>query len=335
MTIERGASLEIKLSDPSGAGEVRRAVVSLAARLGFGEVEREQAAIVATEIATNVVKHGGGGRVLVRRLGDDGRPGIEVVAVDAGPGISDLARATADGFSTSGSPGTGLGAGARLSASFEIYSTRGAGTTVCARLGAAAPKGARVGVVCVPKPGEVVCGDEWGVVRAGATATLMVADGLGHGPLAADASRAAVAVLAENAGRSPVEILEAAHAALRPTRGAAVAVAAVDFAARSIRYAGVGNVAGAIAGAGEAKQMVSHNGTVGHDARRIQEFVYPIPPGGRVVMHSDGIGTQWRLDKYPGLWLRDPSLVAGVLYRDFCRGRDDATVVVLAEEAVA
>ena len=74
--------------------------------------------------------------------------------------------------------------------------------------------------------------------------------------------------------------------------------------------------------------MVSYNGTVGHEVRKIREFTYLWPKGGLLVMHSDGLGTQWRLDRYPGLIARHPSLIAGVLYRDFNRGRDDVTVLV-------
>ena len=45
-------------------------------------------------------------------------------------------------------------------------------------------------------------------------------------------------------------------------------------------------------------------------------------------MHSDGLSTGTASTRYPGLAVRDPALIAGVLYRDFTRGHDDATVVV-------
>jgi hypothetical protein len=250
--------------------------------------------------------------------------------------MSDVARCLADGYSTAGSPGTGLGAISRLATTFEIYSRPGAGTVLVARLWAGRPAeaeggGAEAGAVCLPKRGEEVSGDAWGVARDGDRAALIVADGLGHGPLAAEAARAAVKVFAESAALPPADVLRAAHGALRSTRGAAVAIAEVDFAARAVRYAGVGNVSGAILAGGRTRQMVSHNGTLGLEARRVQEFVYPFPPGARLVMHSDGLATHWRADAYPGLWHRNPSLVAGVLYRDFTRGRDDVTVAVLGE----
>jgi hypothetical protein len=72
----------------------------------------------------------------------------------------------------------------------------------------------------------------------------------------------------------------------------------------------------------------AHNGIAGHEARRIHEFSYPFPDDGLLVLHSDGLKSQWSLDGYPGLAERDPALIAGILFRDFNRGRDDVTVVV-------
>ena len=68
-----------------------------------------------------------------------------------------------------------------------------------------------------------------------------------------------------------------------------------------------------------------------HTAARIQEFHYPVPSGAIVVMFSDGLATQWDLKAYPGLQQRSASVIAGVLYRDFSRRRDDVTVVVARE----
>jgi len=189
------------------------------------------------------------------------------------------------------------------------------------------------GAVSLPKPGEEACGDAW-CRRAHASGfKLMVADGLGHGPLAAQAAHAGVRVfLAENTG-SPGPILESMHRALRSTRGAAISVADVDLARGQVVFAGVGNVAGVmIAEDGTARRMVTHNGTVGHVAKRFQEFTYPIEGTSLVILCSDGLATSWSLEPYPGLAQRHPTLIAGVLYRDFKRGRDDVTVLVARGE---
>jgi hypothetical protein len=106
----------------------------------------------------------------------------------------------------------------------------------------------------------------------------------------------------------------------------------VDFATEELRYVGVGNIAGTVYADGVSRSAISHNGTLGHGVRKIQEFSYHFPRGAALVMHSDGLATQWRLEQYPGLAVRSPGLIAGVLYRDFKRGRDDVTVIVLREE---
>ncbi len=185
----------------------------------------------------------------------------------------------------------------------------------------------------LPLAGEEVCGDHWAIAEVAGQTLLLVADGLGHGPQAAEAAREAVRVFGERAALGPAEIIHAAHAALRSTRGAALAVAQIDPDRGEVRYAGVGNIAGVVLGAGEERSvsMVSHNGTVGHTIRKVQEFLYPWAPGSLLVMHSDGLATHWQLGRSAGLASRHPGLIAGALYRDFKRGRDDVTVVAVRE----
>jgi len=327
----------ISVVDPSEVGEARRRAVAVAAELGFSETETGKVALVATELATNLVRHGGGGELLLRQVQRDARIGLELLALDRGPGIANVARSLQDGFSTAGTPGNGLGAIRRLSTEFDIHSLPGAGTAVLARLWLRPPgpdcsDGARrmlVGAVCLPKPGEEVCGDAWDTSETADRFRLLVVDGLGHGPHAADAANEALRVFAAHAPGGPTAVIEAAHLALVKTRGAAMAMAEVHAAAAHVDFAGVGNVGAAICAPGErAHNLVSLSGTVGHQMRRVQEFDYPFPPSATLVMHTDGLGSQWKLERYPGLTARDPSIVAGVLYRDFRRATDDVTVVV-------
>jgi hypothetical protein len=188
-----------------------------------------------------------------------------------------------------------------------------------------------VGAVSLPKPGEEVCGDGWAAEVNSSRSLVLVVDGLGHGPLAAEATRQAIEVFRANARLSPVELMGLLHDALRSTRGTAAAVAEVRFDDEEVRFVGVGNIAGTVSREGESRSLVSHNGIVGHQLRKVQEFVYPFPPGALLVLHSDGLTPHWRLDRYPGLAERDPAVIAGVLYRDCKRGRDDVTVLVLRE----
>jgi hypothetical protein len=122
--------------------------------------------------------------------------------------------------------------------------------------------------------------------------------------------------------------VQAAHEALRITRGAALAVARIDYAADDVRFAGIGNVAGIVTDGHARRALVSHNGIVGHNMRKVQEFTQACVPGALCILHSDGLQTQWNLADYPGLALRAPLLIAAILMRDFSRRRDDAMVLV-------
>jgi anti-sigma regulatory factor (Ser/Thr protein kinase) len=324
--------IALAVQDQSQVSETRRRATEMAARQEFGDADRGRVALVATELATNILKHGRGGEVLIGAYGEGLDSGIELIALDKGPGISNLAASLADGYSTAGTAGHGLGAVVRQSHFVDIASWPGAGTAVLARLKRGQPPegssdSSRVGAVSVPKHGEEVCGDSWSVSTSPDETTLMVADGLGHGPDAAEAAVEAVRLFHRfNGHRAPV-LLDYIHGGLRATRGAAVSVARIQPASGKVIYTGVGNVTGVLAVNGELRRMVSMPGTAGHNARKIQAFDYPFTSG-LVILHSDGIASSWTLDRYPSLAARHPTLIAAVLYRDLTRHRDDATVLV-------
>jgi len=330
----------IEVSEPSQAGEARRRAVELAEELEMGENRCGAVAIAATEMATNLVKHAGRGHILVQRLTRPDRPGLRVIAVDKGPGIADISRALDDGQSTAGTMGSGLGAIRRLSDSFDFYSVPGSGTVVSAdfwhETGDAVPMAGphgheepiQIGVVSEPLRGEDVCGDGWAVRLLSDQAVLMVVDGLGHGVLAAEAAREAERTLAMAKNESLTGVIHDAHLALKKTRGAAIGIAKIETEKGLLSFAGVGNISASIVASGSSRSMASHNGILGQQMERIQEFTYPWNPGNILVMHSDGLGSRWDLERYPGIWNRHPSLIAAVLHRDFSRGRDDVTVLV-------
>ncbi|MDQ6924654.1 MAG: SpoIIE family protein phosphatase [Candidatus Eremiobacteraeota bacterium] len=360
----------VPVDEANRVGEARRAAAAMALALGFDESVAGRVALVATELATNLARHATGGQLIIQAA--DG-PAVDLLAIDRGPGIANVARAMLDGYSSRGTSGTGLGAIRRQADAVDLYShpvpsgmpvvprpdgapaPTGEGTVVWARcvrpanpvdmthlLPARAPV-ADIAGVCVPVEGEQESGDAWAAVTAGGRLLVLVADGLGHGPAAAIASETAVSTFREFAATlAPAVLVERLHAALRATRGAAVAIATFDGARREIRFAGVGNVSGAVltpAGSGlgtwTSHSMMSHNGTVGHQLRKVQELVYAWPTGSLVVFHTDGIRSRWQLDPYPGLGTRCPAVIAGVLWRDYSRGRDDATAVVVRDAPTA
>ena len=325
--------LSFSINDASAVSESRRAALRLARICGLDEAASGRVALVVTEAATNLVKHAIGGELLLRILDQGGISGVEVLALDRGPGIANLGECLRDGFSTAGSPGTGLGAINRLSDEFDIHSMPEKGTTLVSRISSEPAQIGRrykVGAVCSPKPGETVCGDGWEVSSRNTGCSIIVADGLGHGPDAAAAALEAIRVFKTSQDLAPADLILAAHGALRSTRGAAVAIAELTVG-EDLKYTGVGNISGVVLGNGSDRHLVSYNGIVGHEIRKIREFTYPWTRDGLLIMHSDGVSTHWSLNTYPGLVSRDPSIIAAVLYRDYSRERDDVTVVVIKQ----
>jgi anti-sigma regulatory factor (Ser/Thr protein kinase) len=315
-------AIRVRVDERSGIAPARRAAERLADTLGFDEHRRGEVAIVVTELATNLVRHAGGGEIIVGA--GPGRT-VDAISVDRGPGITDPGRARVDGYSTQSGPGNGLGAIDRLSATMDMQTGPGQGTVIAVRLGGA-PEPPVVDGIVLAKQGETASGDAWGSIEDRGVVTVLVADGLGHGEDAARASAAAVREL--RPGVDPTGLLQRVHGALKPTRGAAGAVARFDRRTGALEYAGVGNISATIVNGSDTRSLVSLPGILGHGTARIRAFTYELGPAGLLVMHSDGCRSQWDLRAYPGAIRRDPLVVASLIVRDAERGNDDLTVVV-------
>ncbi|HZI58879.1 MAG TPA: SpoIIE family protein phosphatase [Verrucomicrobiae bacterium] len=323
----------VPLSDSSSAAEARREGARIAALLGLNETKSGEAAIVITEAARNAVVYGGGGQLVLAGTRSSHETRMDIMALDKGPGIADLTRALQDGYSTGGTPGTGLGAIRRLADVFDVFSNN-KGTALFARIAQSEPSQESRSAVdfsgfTAPYPGESACGDNIAWEINGDRCIVLVVDGLGHGPQAAEAADEAVRIFKSYSSDPPAEIISRLHDALKKARGAAAAVAEIRPLAGTLIYAGVGNIAGSILSNTLSRSLVSHNGTLGHVMARVQEFKTEWPKDGILIMHSDGLQSRWDLSRYPGILARQPALIAGVLLRDFRRERDDASVLVM------
>lgn len=327
---EPTAQLRYHIEDDSNVGEARRAAQAMA-NFEFDAHTAGRVAIVATELANNLLRHAGGGEMLIQVLGSDGATLLEILAIDRGPGMADIGRCMTDGYSTIGTPGTGLGAARRLSDEFDLHSTPGQGTVVMARFGPELP--VRYGAICVAMRGEVDCGDAWHVVGDGRATAAMLIDGLGHGSFAAEAARAGIAAFANSPWEAPQQLLQIAGTAMSKTRGGAAASALIRrdvHGGDKLWYAGIGNISGSLISRGKSQGLVSHAGTLGMQVRKAQQFEYTRAPGALLVMHSDGLSARWSFRDEPDLFLHHPAILAALLYRDHSRQHDDATVLVIA-----
>jgi anti-sigma regulatory factor (Ser/Thr protein kinase) len=317
-----------RVEDASSPGALRRRAVELAERVGLDAQRTAEVAIVVTELATNLTKYAQQGVMLLRVLRRDTLGGVEIVTLDRGPGMRDARSLFADGSSTSGTLGIGLGAVQRLANSHDVYSLPGLGTVLTAtfwpdEVDADEPAAG----MTRPVEGETECGDAYAVRRTGRGLLLMVSDGLGHGPLAARASAEALRAFRESEQESPLALLRELHARMSTTRGAATAIAHVDLSAGRLTYAGIGNIAGRVVGAERPRGLMSMPGIVGHNIRNAREQVYELAADSWVVMHSDGLTDKWDLARYPGLLTCSPLVVGATLLRDAAVRRDDAGVL--------
>jgi anti-sigma regulatory factor (Ser/Thr protein kinase) len=326
--MEIAFSQAVPVIDASSVGEVRRTALSVAQRLGFDETRSGELALLTTEASRNVLLHGGGGHVVLSGTIEGGRPVARILAMDQGNGIPNVPQAMEDGYSTGGTMGGGLGAMKRIATVFEIFTGR-SGTVVMIELGE--PSRAHkleIAGIAVPFPGEQICGDAWSSCSQPDRTLLTLVDGIGHGWEAAEAAREAIATFQRRAELAPGQILKYMDEALRKTRGAVAAVVEIKPANQTLTYAGVGNISGSLFSKDASQSFVSHNGTLGGRASKIQEFHSEWPRDAVLVLHSDGLQSRWDLGSYAGLTARHPAIIGGTLLRDFRRQRDDASVVV-------
>jgi anti-sigma regulatory factor (Ser/Thr protein kinase) len=330
--IDMTSSSHLSISEESQIGFARRRVAEICQRISADETFWGKAAIVVTEMARNLLQHGGGGEIVLREVANATCSSLELLALDKGAGIPNLGESLRDGFSTAGTAGNGLGSIKRLSDRFEVFSQPGQGTVVWSRLRALkeVPKAHdfETAGISIADEREEVCGDGWEVLELGGVLRAIVVDGLGHGPFAGEAAREALAVFRSQATTGVASTLKLIDQALTKTRGAAGAIVEICPAKRMVTVAGVGNISTRLLHDSASKSFGCDNGTLGAGVPRIREDSQPWTPGCILVMHSDGLKSQWNPQDYPGLVRRHPGLVAGLLYRDFRRERDDVTVMV-------
>lgn len=335
LTFAGAPTLVLPLEDTSQIGHARRVALKEAARAGFDETDAARVALIATELATNILKHARTGEIHIALVPGVATGGVEVIAVDRGPGFN-LSDCLPDGYSTGGTRGEGLGAVKRVADVLDMYADH-RGSVVLARM---YPKGfARAdvsfGASHHPLHSEAVSGDGWAMSLGDEVVAAMMVDGLGHGPQAHDAATAGTDAWLADARADPLDGIGYMDAAMRGTRGGAVAIARYDRTSDTLRYAGIGNIAGSLQTVDGSRGLASHPGIVGVQARRSRPFEFSPVHGRLLILHSDGLQSRWNLLDYPGLVTRHPAVVTALLHRDFSRGRDDATVLAIRLETSA
>lgn len=328
--------LKIIVDNESDIGEARRLTTALARALSFSETKISNIAIIVTELGTNLIKHCGGGEIILRIIEYKDASGIEILSIDKGPGIKDIVTAMKDGYSTKGTLGGGLGAIKRLSHTFDFYTKEGFGSLFFSRVwnddkfNVVSKKNLLdFGIISFPKAGEDANGDNYSIRHYEDKTVIFLIDGLGHGLNASESAIEAVKVFDNYYTEKPQRLMERISKAIYHTRGGAGVIALINKTEQTINFVGIGNITSFIIENGIRKTMVSQNGIIGEDITRIREYLYTFSNDAIIILHSDGISAKWDLNSYPGIEYRHPAIIAGLLYRDFSRGNDDLTVVVV------
>ncbi len=324
-----GQEERVRVVEAGDVPRARRAARTLAAAAGFGSAEAAEVETVASELATNLVKHAwGGGEIAVLVRAEGGRGGIEVRAVDGGPGIADVERALVGGHSTRGTLGIGLSGVKRLMDDFALRTGPGAGTevTACKWLDRQAAPLVRFSVLASPMPGEALSGDAYFIRRFPDVELFGVLDVLGHGPEAHQVALRCLELLEAHCREDLGAIIGACHRGLRHTRGAALALARVDRATTSLEHVSVGNVETRVFHTPRPVRPFCFNGTLGMALESSRPSTYPLAPGAVVVMYSDGLDSRFDVPAHP--LGETPQRIAEAIFAGHVRGTDDATLLV-------
>lgn len=324
-----------RANDRSYFAILKKQIHTIAVKADFKERKIGEIDIIVAEMASNLVKHGGGGHILVKIFQEQDAEGIEIISIDNGPGMTDVTKMMPDGISTKNTLGLGLGTIKRLSDIFQVYTLKNWGTVVLSRKfkkepGAHAKRSkAEIRSVVVPKPGEEFCGDGFYTVSTRDHLKLFLGDGLGHGPDAAKAVQEAGIAFMDCPDLYPPDILRFINTAVRKTRGLVGTVAVFDHKLEKWELCGVGNISTRIHSPSLSKNYMAYNGIIGLNVPRTlnaQEIVHE--KGQFLTMCSDGIKTRWETTRYTGIMRFDLSVLAASLFKDFSRNNDDASVAI-------
>ena len=328
-------SLRFEVQDSADVGHCRRTLRSVLEGLLFPSALLHQIDLVVTEMGTNLVRHvPDGGEILGRIVSLGGRQELELLSIDRGLGGATAEKEKVLHGSSESRPSlsSGLRAIRRLAHEMELYSPPGCGTVVLARFVHTEhdiQPHRRLSGIVRSLDGETSCGDGWGYRWDDDALTLLVVDGVGHGPNAQVAREAALSCL-DSKWEGFESFFQSLNQHLRGTRGAALL--AVRFEANEVQAAGVGNLSAWLVTPERSRGIISRPGIMGSSpiVPKIKVECYEWSDPARMIIQSDGMSSWSRSDIDVSTFLdHDPAMLASVLYRDCRRGTDDSAVVVV------
>lgn len=311
-----------------------------AATIGFPPLQCEEVGLVVTEIASNLVRHASGGRIIFAPASEAERFGIEIQSLDNGPGIQNVEQAIVDGYSTAGGLGLGLGTINRLMDELEFSSTPKGGLHLRCRRWLQQPQSSYLPTKELefgaatrsyhqyPENGDTFIFRQWNQ-----HALLGVIDGLGHGQFAQRASQTARQYVEQHFDQSLENLFRGVGRACRSTRGVVMALARFDLMRNQVTVASVGNVEVRMVGNSQKFSLIVRRGIIGMNAPNPVPASHPWTSSNLLIMHSDGLHTHWNWQECSDLMQEAPPVIAQQLLSKFGKVDDDATIVVVRSAA--
>ncbi|MDD2915601.1 MAG: SpoIIE family protein phosphatase [Gallionella sp.] len=315
---------------------LRSKLFGIANRLGISDLKRENMLLVAAELASNNVKHAGG-RGMIQIWQQPG-PVLDIVSLDYGPGIANLAQAEQDGYSTANTFGKGFGAIRRLSDESYVYTqcktsslvTRWSGVVFLARFYITPARDQmlvdKVGLFSRALSDSRHNGDRIYLHKKNDRLRWLHLDGLGHG----EQAQIATANLATHVshGDSIESILAGVDRQLVATRGAVAAVGEIDMTERNLKLLGVGDMHAHIYNQDGMQHVTFAPGILGREHRTVTPLRLKLDKRGVVVTASDGIRRNLDIGNFVGLFNQHPQLIAYILGNIMGRISDDQSICV-------
>jgi len=316
---------------------LRSKLVAITQRLGVSALKQENMLLVASELVSNNVKHAAG-RGMIQLWKQPGNV-LDLLSLDYGPGIANLAGAEVDGFSSVSTLGKGLGAIRRLSDECYIYTQqqrseqqkKWTGTVIMARFhldkeSKEAKSGFKFGLYSRSLSDERYNGDRIYLKRVGKMLRWLHLDGLGHGE-EAQAATADLAMHLQNY-ESPEAILETVDHQLVNTRGAVAITGEIDLAKYNLRVSGVGDMTAHIYDQEQIQHITFAPGILGREHRTMTGVQAEFGKKHVIITASDGIRRNWDTSNFSGLFNQHPQLIAYTLGNIMGRISDDQSVCV-------
>lgn len=322
----------IPICDDASVSAARQRAREVALTQAMTVVEAERLATIASELAYNALKHARHGQLSACPIMRGEHRGVEISVADEGDGITDPTRALEGAPRAHGSLGVGLAAVREHAHEVDFDVRLREGTCVRARVFHGEPRRRReVGVFGRPYKDEPRSGDHACFSRDDDRLVVAVCDGLGHGPLAREASGVAVGVFRSHRTESARAVIEECHRKLGPTRGAVMVVASVsETDAPILELASVGNITTELVQPRTSRRFGASSFVVGSPQRGWRPHVEStaVAPRETLILYTDGITSRASIADDLALLREHPVIVAHQLVERFGRDNDDVLVLV-------